>query len=76
MFITGKPGTVKSYVCKELQQESLNKVVDGNCFYLCTPTHKSVLIADATTILIFFNINPVDYTYNKTTVDKLKKVMV
>jgi hypothetical protein len=71
-FITGEPGTGKTYMCKELQQELLNKVVDGNCFKVCTPTHKSALIADATTIFNLFNINPVDYTYIKTTVDKLK----
>jgi hypothetical protein len=59
-------------VCKELQQELLSKVVDGNCFKVCTPTHISALIADATTIFNLFNINPVEYTYIKTTVDKLK----
>ena len=74
-FITGEPGTGKTYMCKELQKELLSKVVDGNCFKVCTPTHKSALIADATTIFNLFNINPVDYTYIKTTVDKLK-VMV
>jgi hypothetical protein len=71
-FITGEPGTGKTYMCKELQKELLSKVVDGNCFKVCTPTHKSALIADATTIFNLFNINPVDYTYIKTTVDKLK----
>jgi type II secretory pathway predicted ATPase ExeA len=50
-FITGEPGTGKTYVCKELQQEVLNKVVDGNRFKVCTPTHKSALIANVSTIL-------------------------
>ena len=55
-FITGEPGTGKTYMCKELQKELLSKVVDGNCFKVCTPTHKSALIADATTIFNLFNI--------------------
>jgi hypothetical protein len=59
-------------MCKELHQELLSKVVEGNCFKVCTPTHKSALIADATTIFNFLNINPVDYTYIKTTVDEIK----
>ena len=71
-YIYGEPGTGKTYMCKELQKELLNNVVDGNCFKVCTPTHKSALIANATTIFNLFNINPVDYTYIKTTVDKLK----
>jgi hypothetical protein len=40
---------------------------------VCTPTHKSALIANAITIFDLFNISPVDYTYIKTTVDKLKE---
>jgi Cdc6-like AAA superfamily ATPase len=64
-FITGEPGTGKTYMCKELQKELLNKVVDGNCFKVCTPTHKSALIANATTIFNLFNINSIDYTYIK-----------
>ncbi len=59
-------------MCKGLQDELFNKVVDGNCFKVCTPTHKSALIANATTIFNLFNINPVDYTCIKTTVEKLK----
>ena len=59
-------------MCKELQKELLSKVVDGNCFKVCTPTHKSALIANDITIFNLFNINPVDYTYIKTTVEKLK----
>ncbi len=47
-FITGEPGTGKTYMCNELQDELFNKVVDGNCFKVCTPTHKSALIANAT----------------------------
>jgi hypothetical protein len=39
----------------------------------CTPTHKSALIANATTIFNLFNINPIDYTYLKSTVENLKK---
>ncbi len=38
-----------------------------------TPTHKSALIANSITIFNLFNISPVDYTYIKTTVDKLKR---
>ena len=71
-FITGEPGTGKTYMCKELQQEILNSGENGNSFKVCTPTHKSALIADATTIFNLFNINPIDYTYIKTTVEKLK----
>jgi hypothetical protein len=72
-FITGEPGTGKTYMCKKLQQEILNSIESGNSFKVCTPTHKSALIANATTIYNLFNINPVDYTYIKTTVDKLKE---
>ncbi len=50
-------------MCKELQQELLNKIVDGNYLKVCAPTHKSALIANAT-LCIIFHINPVDYTYN------------
>ncbi len=57
-------------MCNELQQESLNK--GDVCFKVCTPTHKSALIANAITIFNLFNINPTDYTYIKTTVEKLK----
>ena len=70
--ITGEPGTGKIYMCKELQQEILISGENGNSFKVCTPTHKSALIADATTIFNLFNINPIDYTYIKTTVEKLK----
>jgi Cdc6-like AAA superfamily ATPase len=72
-FITGEPGTGKTYMSKKLQQEILNSIESGNSFRVCTPTHKSALIANATTIYNLFNINPVDYTYIKTTVDKLKE---
>ncbi len=57
-------------MCKELQQEFLCKVVDGNCFKVYTPTHKSALIANAITIFNLFNFNSIDYTYIKTTVEK------
>ena len=52
-YIYGEPGTGKTYMCKELQKELLNNVVDGNSFKVCTPTHKSALIANATTIFNF-----------------------
>ena len=64
-----EPGTGKTYMCKGLQQELLSCVDNINSFKVCTPTHKSALIANATTIYNLFNINPVDYTYIKTTVD-------
>ena len=72
IFITGEPGTGKTYMCKQLQQEILKGIGNGNSFEVCTPTHKSALIANAMTIYNLFNINPVDYTYIKTTVEKLK----
>jgi hypothetical protein len=75
-FITGEPGTGKTFLCKELQHESLNSSENGNSFKVCTPTHKSALIADATTIFNLFNINPIDCTYIKTTVEKLKDYRV
>ena len=68
-YIYGEPGTGKTYMCKGLQQELLSCVDNINSFKVCTPTHKSALIANATTIYNLFNINPVDYTYIKTTVD-------
>ena len=71
-YIYGEPGTGKTYMCKGLQQELLSCVDNINSFKVCTPTHKSALIANATTIYNLFNINPVDYTYIKTTVEKLK----
>ena len=71
-FITGEPGTGKTYMCKGLQQEILNSVRYGGSYKVCTPTHKSALIANAITIYNLFNINPVDYTYIKITVEKLK----
>ncbi len=43
------------------------------CYEVCTPTNKSGLIANATTIFNLFNINPIDYTYLKSTVENLKK---
>ena len=49
-------------MCKGLQKEILNSVRHGNCYKVCTPTHKSALIANATTIFNLFNINPIDYT--------------
>jgi hypothetical protein len=60
-------------MCKGLQQEILRSFRHGYCFKVCTPTHKSALIANATTIFNSFNISPVDYKYIKTTVDKLKE---
>jgi hypothetical protein len=69
-FITGESGTGRTYKCNELQQELLNK--GDVCYKVCTPTHKSSLIANAITIFNLFNINPTDYTYIKTTVEKLK----
>ncbi len=56
MFITGEPGKGKPYMCKELQQEILMSVRHDNCYKVCTPTHKSALIANATTIFYLFNI--------------------
>ena len=55
----GEPGTGKTYMCKGLQQEILKSFRHGNCFKVCTPTHKSALIANATTIFNLFNISPV-----------------
>jgi len=49
-FITGEPGTGKTYMCKKLQQEILNSIASGNSFRVCTPTHKSALIANATAV--------------------------
>ncbi len=72
-FITGEPGTGKTYMCKGLQQEIVKSVRHGNCYKVCTPTHKSALIANATTIFNLFNINPIDYTYLKSTVENLNK---
>ncbi len=72
-FIAGEPGTGKTYMCKGLQQEILKSVRHGNYYKVCTPTHKLALIANATTIFNLFNINPIDYTYPKSTVGKLKK---
>jgi hypothetical protein len=60
-------------MCKEIQEELLNEVVDGNCFKVCTPAYKFASIADATTIFNLLIINPVDYTCLKTTVDKLRR---
>jgi hypothetical protein len=50
-------------MCKKIQQEILNRIESGNSFRVCTPTHKSALIANPTTIYNLFSFNPVDYTY-------------
>ncbi len=47
--MTGEPGTGKTYMYKELQQKLLSKVKGSNGFRVCTPTHKSPLIANAIT---------------------------
>ncbi len=60
-------------MCKGLQQEILKSVRHGNCYKVCTPTNKSALIANATTIFNWFNIDPIDYTYLKSTVENLRK---
>ena len=75
-FITGEPGTGKTFLCKELQHEILNSSENGNSFKVCTPTHKSALIADATTIFNLFNINPIDYTYLKSTVENFLVIFI
>ena len=38
-FIIGEPGTDKTYMCKQLQQEILKSVTYGGSFKVCTPTH-------------------------------------
>ena len=58
-------------MCRGLRQELLD--VNGNRFEVCTPTQKSILIANATTMLDLLNINPIDHTYLKTTVENLKR---
>jgi hypothetical protein len=60
-------------MCKQLRQEILNSVGYGNCLKVRIPTHKSALIANATTIFNLFNVNPLDYTCLKASVDKLKE---
>jgi hypothetical protein len=62
-------------MCKGLQKETLNSVRYGNCYTVCTTTNKSSLIANATTIFNLFHINPIDYTYLKTTVENKKKAL-
>ena len=71
-FITGMAGTGKSYKTKQLQQELLKSSNNGNCFRVCTPTHKSALIVDGITVYNLFNINPHDFSYLKSSVEKLK----
>ena len=34
-FITGEPGTGKTYMCKQLQQEILNSVSNGSSYKVC-----------------------------------------
>ncbi len=63
-------------MCKQLQQEILNSVRNGGSYKVCTPTHKLALIANATTIFNLFNINPIDYTYLKSTVENFKKMVL
>ncbi len=48
-------------------------MLDTETVLLCTPTHQSALIADSVAIFSLYNINTVDYTYLKTTVDLIKE---
>ncbi len=43
--------------------KKLNSVRHGNCYKVCTPTHKSALIANATTIFNLFKIYPIYRLY-------------
>ena len=77
-FITDMAGTVKSYKTKELQQELLTwKLLQsmpnhGNCFRVCTPTHKSGLIVNGITVYNLLNIYPHGFSYLKLSAEKLK----
>ncbi len=75
-FITGEPGTGKTYMCKGLQQEILKSFRHGNCFKVCTPTHKSALIAKATTIFNLFNNTFVPETVNDDITEILSDVIL
>ncbi len=76
VFIAGQPGTDKIYMRKGFPEEILISVRDGNCYKVCTSTHKSATIAYATTIFNLLNINPIDYTYYKSTVENLLRMVL
>jgi hypothetical protein len=63
-------------MCKGLQQEIFKNVRHGSCYKVCIPTQKSALSANATTIFDLFDMNPIDYTYLKSTVENLKKMVL
>ena len=68
VFITGDAGTGKSYKTNELKNE-----LPEDQRVVATPTHKSALIVNGSTIYDVFNINPTDHTYLKSKVEKMKK---
>jgi hypothetical protein len=67
MYLTGLAGTGKTYTTNELKAQ-----LQPEQYVVCTPTHKSALLVNGETIFNVFNVNPHDFTYLKTTVEKLK----
>jgi hypothetical protein len=68
VFITGNAGTGKTYLTNQLKSQ-----LDPSTYRTCTPTHKSALLIGGETIFSLFNINPHDFTYLKSKVDKMKE---
>ena len=67
VFITGNAGTGKTYLTNQLKEQ-----LQSNQYRVCTPTHKSSLLVNGETIFSLFNINPHDFTYLKSKVEKMK----
>jgi hypothetical protein len=68
MYLTGLAGTGKTHTTNSLKAQ-----LNPNQYIVSTPTHKSALLVNGETIFNVFNVNPHDFTYLKTTVEKLKK---
>ena len=67
MYMTGMAGTGKTYTTNMIKSQ-----LQSNQYIVSTPTHKSALLVNGETIFNAFNINPIDFTYLKTRVEKLK----
>ena len=67
-FFKGMGGTGKSFKVNQIQKD-----LKPEQFIVCTPTHKSALIVNGSTIYNAFDIDYHDHTYVRSSVDRMKK---